>query len=90
MVKEKRDILVIGLIVVVVLLLGFLAYLFVVRPALNGLVTQGQNQGYQYAILSIAQQAATCPTTGVPLTVGNQTISLVALECYQQQANTSQ
>jgi hypothetical protein len=86
MVKEKRDILVLSLVIVVVLLLGFLAYLFLISPALSGLVNQGQTEGYQYAILSIAQQAATCPTDGVPLTVGNQTMTLVALECYQQQA----
>lgn len=83
MVKEKRDILVMSLVIVVVLLLGFLAYLFLINPALNGLVTRGQNEGYQYAMLSLAQQAATCQQ--VPLTIGNQTITLFAVECLQQQ-----
>ena len=90
MVKEKRDILVLSLVIALVLLLGFLGYLFVISPALNGLVTRGQTEGYQYAVLTIAQQAAACPTAGVPLAVGNTTMSLVALECYQQQAAATQ
>ncbi len=84
MVKEKRDVLLLSLVIVIVLLLGFLAYLFLVTPALNGLITRGYNQGAQEAILTIAQQVATCQQ--VPLTVGNQTINLIAVECLQQQA----
>lgn len=82
-IKDKRDFLILALGVVIVALLLVVLYVFVVQPKLNGLVTQGQTEGYQYAILSIAQQAATCQS--VPLTVGNQTINLVALECYQNQ-----
>ena len=90
MVKEKRDVLVLSLVIVVVLLLVFLGYLFIVSPALNGLVTKGYNQGIQNAVISIAQQVATCPTQGVPLNVGNTTINLVAMECYQQPSQESQ
>lgn len=88
MVKEKRDILVISLVIVVVLLLGFLAYFFLINPALNGLVTRGQNEGYQYAIYSVAQQAATCQQISLPY--GNQTITLFAVECLQNQQAAAQ
>ena len=82
--KDNKNTLVLVLIVVIVLLLGFLGYLFLIRPAISGLVTQGYNQGTQYAILTIAQQAAQCPPAGVPLTIGDQKITLAAMECYQQ------
>lgn len=83
MAKDKRDLLVLGLIIAVVLLLGILVYLFLVQPALSGLVVQGQNQGMQYTVLQIAQQASTCQT--VPLTVGNnQTMELIWVQCLQQ------
>jgi len=79
MVKNKRDWLILILIIAVVVLLSVLAYLFLIKPALSGLVIQGQNQ----AIVAIFQQAATC--NAIPLTLGNQTLNLVAYECLQQQ-----
>jgi hypothetical protein len=42
------------------------------------------NQGAEYAIIQIAQNAATCQQ--VPLTIENQTINLIAVECLQQAA----
>jgi hypothetical protein len=84
--KDKRDRVIFALVVAVVLLLGFLGYLFLLRPALSGLVVQGQNQGMQYTVLSIAQQAATCKTVSLP--VGNQTMDLVWVKCLQQPAST--
>ena len=42
------------------------------------------NQGTEYAVLQIAQSAATCQP--VPLIVGNQTINLIAVECLPQAA----
>jgi flagellar basal body-associated protein FliL len=90
MAKNKKNLLVIALVVVVVLLVGFLGYLFLIRPALSGLVTQGYNQGYQTAVLTVAQQTAQCPTAGVPLTIGDQKITLFAAECYQQPAQQTQ
>ncbi|MDO8528418.1 MAG: hypothetical protein Q7S06_00825 [Nanoarchaeota archaeon] len=73
------------LILVIVVLLGIIAYAFVFRPALNGYVVKSQNEGVQYAVSAIIQQVVKCPTTGVPLTFGNVTINVVALECYSQQ-----
>jgi len=86
--KDKRDKIILALLIAVVLLLGFLGYLFLIQPALSGLVSQGQTEGMEYAITYIAQQAATCNT--VPLTVENQTINLVAVECLQQEQASSQ
>lgn len=81
-IKDKRDLLILLLGIVAVALLLVVAYVFFVRPALNGLVVQGQNEGMQYAVLYIAQQAATC--NAVPLSVGeNQTINLIAVECLE-------
>ncbi len=81
MAKDKRDKLIIALVVVIVLLLGFLAYLFLIRPAISGYVVQAQNQGIQYTIYSIAQEASTCKTVSLP--VGNQTMDLVWVKCLQ-------
>jgi hypothetical protein len=84
--KDKRDKVILALVVVVILLAGFLSYLFLVQPALSGLVAQGQNEGVEYAIAYLAQQLVQCPSTGVPITYQNQTMNLVALECYQEAA----
>lgn len=76
------------LIVAVVVLGAVVVYAFVVRPAVTGYSVDRQSEGYQIAVLDIAQKAATCQP--VPITVGNQTINLVALECLQAQAQAQQ
>ncbi len=45
---------------------------------------QGIQAGYQQAIMQLVQQAATCQA--VPVTFQNQTINMVAVECFQQAA----
>jgi hypothetical protein len=42
---------------------------------------QGAQYGYEQAILQIVQQATTCQQ--VPLLVGNDTISIIAVGCLQ-------
>jgi hypothetical protein len=81
--KDKRDKMILALGIVVLLLLGTLGYIFLIRPAISGFVTSNQNQGVQYAILSIAQQAATCKTVSLP--IGNQTMDIIWVKCLQQQ-----
>jgi hypothetical protein len=80
---DKKNIIVLVLFLIIIILLGFIAYFFLIMPAINGFVTGEQNKGIQYgaqyAILTIAQQAATCQQ--VPLTVGNDTINLIAVGC---------
>ena len=88
MVKDKRDKLVLALIVVIVLLMGVLGYLFLIKPAISGFVTSNQNQGVQYTIAAIAQQAATCKQVSLPLG-GNQTMNLIWVNCLQQQPATA-
>lgn len=82
--KDKRDVLILLLGIVAVALLLVVCYIFLVQPALNGLVVKGYNQGVEDVVLTIAQQAVTCQQP-VALPIGeNQTINLVALECYQE------
>ncbi len=70
------------LISVIIALSLLLIYLLAIRPAISGYIINAQNQGYAAAVISIMQQAVTCQT--VPLTFGNQTINLIAIECLQQ------
>ena len=70
------------LIFIVVVLAGVVVYTLGVKPAISGYVVDAQNQGIEFAVLSIMQQAATCQT--VPLTFENQTINMIAVECLQQ------
>jgi uncharacterized protein (UPF0333 family) len=80
--------LVIVLLAIIAVLALVVVYAFVVKPGINGYAVKAYNGGAQDAVLTIAQQAAQCPPTGVPITIGNQTITLVAVECYQQAASS--
>ena len=86
--KDKRDKLILALGIVVLLLLGTLGYIFLLKPAISGFVTnyqnQGAQQGAQYIIASIAQQASTCKAVSLPLGE-NQTMDIIWVKCLQQQ-----
>lgn len=43
---------------------------------------QGAQYGYERAVIQLASQAATCQQ--VPVTVQNQTINVIAVECLQK------
>ncbi|MFH1325536.1 MAG: hypothetical protein ABIH49_02070 [archaeon] len=78
--KENKRGLIIGILVLLVLLLGGLVvYSFALKPAISGYAINAQNQGVQYAVYSIMLEAAKCQP--VPLTFGNQTMNVVAVEC---------
>ncbi len=83
MIKGKQNRLVIGLILIIVVLFGVIGYIFLLNPAINGFAINqqkiGAQYGAQYTVLTIAQQAAQCKA--VPLTIGNETIDLVAVNC---------
>ena len=81
--KGKSRTLVWILIAVIVVLAGLLIYLLAVKPAITGNAVKMQNAGFTYAIYSIMQQAAQCQV--VPLTFGNQTINMIAVDCLQQE-----
>jgi hypothetical protein len=51
----------------------------------NLLLEQGAQYGYTQAIAQIAQMAVTCEQ--VPISVENQTINMIAVECLQQAAS---
>jgi len=76
--NKKQVILIASLIVLLVLAFGYIG--LGMYASWNQANQLGNAQyGYNQAILSVAQQAATCQQ--VPLVVGNQTINLVAVEC---------
>ncbi|MBA7689997.1 hypothetical protein ES703_98516 [subsurface metagenome] len=88
MVVNKTGLIMKLLLLIIVILIIVIAYAFVVRPAVIGYAVKAQNEGYAYAFASIMQQAATCQP--VPLTFGNQTMNIIAVEClppelFQQQ-----
>lgn len=81
---NKTKIFIVFLILVIVVLAGIMTFSFLIKPKLTGYATsqqlQGANNLYNQLIGSIVQ----CPPEGVSVPVGNQTIHLVAVECYQQ------
>jgi flagellar basal body-associated protein FliL len=77
--KKSRKGLVITLIIILVILLGICAYLFLVKPYLENLVKDSAQYGIQYAIYTIMNEAGQCKE--VPLTIGNNTLTLIAKEC---------
>ena len=92
-IKNQKTVMIVLFAVIAALLL-LVIYAFAVRPAINGYATKVYNQGVQYgvenAVVTIMQQAAACSSSGVPLTYQNQTLNLVALECYKGTQQTAQ
>ncbi len=80
---NKKNVLITLLVAVIVVMAVILVYVFLIRPSVTGYTVEKQNQAIEFAVFSIMQQAATCQP--VPLTFGNQTINLIAIECLQQQ-----
>ncbi|MEK6897951.1 MAG: hypothetical protein AABX28_01185 [Nanoarchaeota archaeon] len=83
---NKSGIVIVVLISLVLVLGGLVAYSFLVKPAITGYAVNAQTQGVQYAIYSIMKEAAKCQS--VPLTFGNQTMNIIAIECLQNQQQT--
>jgi len=86
---DKTRVTIVILIAVIIVLASLVAYTFLVRPAFSGYVVSKQQEGYDYAILNIAQIAAQCQQP-IPLTIGQdaegneQVITLVAAECFPE------
>lgn len=82
--RQKKIIFFISVIVAAFLLLT-LAYIFLLKPALNGFLveqqTSGINQGVAMTVSYLIQQASTCPPEGVPVYMGGVTLHIVAKEC---------
>lgn len=82
--ENKTRMLVLGLIVVIAILLGFVLYLFVLKPSFTGYATKMQNEGVTLAVATIMQGVAPPQCQIIPLTFGDQTINVVAVECLPQ------
>ncbi len=78
--RDKKNILILALTLVVVILLGALIYVFFVTPALNGLITKGYNQGQVDVVNAILTQVSSSGYVELPVN-NNQSIILVP---YQQ------
>ncbi len=81
---NKTSILILILILIIVVLAGILAYIFILKPTINGYVIQGQNEGFEVAVVSIMQRAAPPSCQVVPLFYNNQTVNIVSVECLSQ------
>jgi len=85
---NKTKITIAVLIAVIVVLASIVIYNFGVKRAISGYVVSKQQEGYEYAIVNIAQVATQCQP--VPLTIGQdeegnpQRINLVAVECFPE------
>ena len=78
-IKDKRDVLIWVLVLVLAALLIVLAYVFLVKPAITGMVLDYYTAGQSDAIYSIIEYAKTCQQ--LPLTHGNETVNLIAVNC---------
>lgn len=77
--ESKSKLIIAALLVVIAVMAGFIIYGY----SVGWMVSQQQAAytiGYQRAIIDVAQQSTNCQT-GVPLTIGNQTITLVNVNC---------
>lgn len=81
--QDKTRVLIIGLILTVVILLGIILVVLVIKPAVNGYLTKTYQTGMKDVVFSIVSEAAQCKQ--IPLTFNDQTVTLVSMECLQQQ-----
>ena len=74
--RDRKDVLILVLVLVVVILIGVVGYVFLVSPALNGLVIKGYNQGQVDTINAILLQISNSGFVELPAG-DNQTLILV-------------
>lgn len=72
---ERTKVLITILVLVIVILLGVVAYAFVISPAISGYTVQKQNEGVQIAVNAILTQLQQNGYVQIP--VGNKTLILV-------------
>ena len=84
---DKTKVTIAVLIAVVVILASIVIYAFIVSPRISGYIIEKQQQGYDYAVINIAQIAAQCQEP-IVLPIGQdeegnvQVRNLIAIECY--------
>ena len=80
---RNKSAIVISILILFVLILGFLViYAFALKPAISGYTIKAQNFGVEQTLLTVAQLSANCQI--VPITIGEQTIQLIDVNCVQQ------
>lgn len=85
--EKKTKLIIAGLVAVI----AILAAIIINGYYTGWMATQQQAAymiGYQQAILDVIQQSRNCQT-GVPLRAGNQTFTLIDIECLQLAGNTT-
>lgn len=85
---EKKNRLTLILVGVIIVLVVALLYFLVLQPVITGNAVKLRSEGYIYAVGAIMEQAVQCQT--IPLTYGNQTVNLIAVECLQQAQEQTQ
>jgi|TARA_Y100000310_G_C20631732_1_gene789012 hypothetical protein len=78
MATNKLKIAVLVLVICLVVAVGYIV-LGVFQQGQLSVFQSGAQYGYEQAIVQVAQQAVTCQP--VPLSVQNQTINLIAVDC---------
>ncbi len=69
---------------IVIILLGVLVYSFVIKPSINSYAIGLQNEGFEYAVMSVIEKVAPPNCEQVPLYTKNQSVNVIAVECLQQ------
>ena len=73
---------IIGLVLVILILGSVLSYFLLVKPAIENYAQEKQIEGVQIFVGNLLQELIQCKK--VPVTLqNNQTINIVALECFE-------
>jgi len=84
---DSKKIVIFLLVVLLLGAMGYIGYGFYMTGKVvqqQNLLVEGAQYGRQQAVLQIAQLAAPPTCQQVPLTIGNQTINVFAIECLNQ------
>jgi hypothetical protein len=83
--NDRTPKLILVLILVIVLLLGFVGYMLLIRPAITGNAVRLQNEGIILAVDTIIQNVAPPQCGSIPLTTGDTVVNVIAVECIPQE-----
>ena len=88
---SKKNIVIVVLVVLLVVALAYIGYSFYNQSQIRTqtlMLQQGAQIGYQQAVVQLYSEAIKC--NSVPITIQNQTINLIAVECLQSLQNQQQ
>ena len=81
--RDRKDVLILVLVLIVVILIVVVGYVFLVSPALNGLVIKGYNQGQVDTINAILLQVSNSGYVEL-YTANNQSLILIPYQAEAQ------